>query len=296
MQTDVFRGMEEIIRRNLKRRGMAGACPAGELEKAARSLADASTVMIVTGFVIRDAMTGETDGPPGAIALASALEGMGKRTVIVTDEYSRGIVVSGLLSRGAGTPVEAVPAGSTCAFCDGLLERYAPSHVIAVERPGRAKDGRCYSMRGEDLSDIVPDTDVLFKKARARKLTTIAVGDGGNEVGMGKVRSHITGAVSLGEKISAQFAADYLVVAGVSNWGAYALAAALSLLSRRLLLHDTPAEARLLDSIVRAGAVDGCTGESAPTVDGLSLAENLEIHEMLKKTVELALRKGTSRD
>lgn len=292
MKLNVFEYIEEVIRKNLNQRRMESAYLKGELEKSARSLADASTVLIVTGFVIRDTMTGETDGPPGAITLANALEAMGKRAVIVTDQYSVDIIISGLMSKGAVTTVEVVPPDKTCGFCDGLLEKYKPSHIVAIERPGRARDGRCYSMRGEDLSDIVPNTDLLFEKAKEGQITTIAIGDGGNEVGMGKVKPHIIGSVQLGDKICAEFAADYLIAAGVSNWGAYALAAALSLLSQKMLLHDLPTEIKLLDQIVQAGAVDGCTKKRTLTVDGLSLEENLTTYGTLRRMVELSLKNG----
>ncbi len=294
VKSNVFESMEAVISKHLSKRQMEKAWVKGELEKAARSLAEASTVLIVTGFVIRDTMTGETDGPPGAVALAGALETMGKSPVIITDRHSAEIVMCGLRSRGISTPVEIVSVENTGGFCDSLLERYRPSHLIAVERPGRARDGRCYSMRGEDLSDIVPDTDLLFHKAAERGMTTIAVGDGGNEVGMGKVKAQIECTVSLGDKICAEFAADYLIVASVSNWGAYALVAAMSLLSQKKLLGDPMKEIRVLASMVQAGAVDGCTKKNMTTVDGFSLRENLCTYKAIWEIVTLSLENSTN--
>ena len=40
---------------------------------AAETLAAAARVIIVTGFCIRSQLIGETDGPPGALALADAI-------------------------------------------------------------------------------------------------------------------------------------------------------------------------------------------------------------------------------
>ena len=61
---------------------------------------------------------------------------------------------------------------------------------------------------------------------------SIGVGDGGNEVGMGKVRGRVLGSsVPQAAKVSCVVAADHLLVCGVSNWGGTAIAAALMLLA-----------------------------------------------------------------
>jgi hypothetical protein len=164
-----------------------------------------------------------------------------------------------------------------------VIRKYNPSHVLAIERPGRAFDGNCYSMRGEVLTDLVPNSDLLFIEAKKKNITTIAIGDGGNEMGMNKVRREVVKNVNNGDKICSVTSADCLIVAGVSNWGGYAISAALSLLSNRMLLHESPLERDLLKKIVSVGAVDGCTKESTYTVDGLSLEENLNVFNQIKK-------------
>ena len=289
MNTTYYKQLERIIRKNLEQRGMDGIELEGELEGAAESLLKGEAIIIVTGFVIRDVMKGETDGPIGAISLAGALEQLGKKVILVTDEYSESILDSCLKARGLACPVEIIAAGSESLFSRRLIEEYKPTHVIAVERPGRAMDGCCYSMKGEDLSDIVPNTDILFVEAKNQGAITIAVGDGGNEVGMGKIRSYVMESVYNGKLICADVSTDSLILAGVSNWGGHALAAALSITARLMLLHDVDTEKRLLESIVNAGAVDGCTKKGTLTVDGLSLEDNLDILDMLRTTVESAI-------
>src|SRR5438876_433702 len=60
---------------------------------------------------------------------------------------------------------------------------------------------------------------------------TIAIGDGGNEIGMGALsRPLIARHVAHGETIACVTPARHLIVAGVSNWGAYALLGALAVL------------------------------------------------------------------
>ena len=289
MEERFFHQLEEIIRKNLNQRGMEHVRLMGQMEKAAAELFNGSRIFIVTGFVIRQAMAGETDGPIGAVALASALEQLGKETVLITDRYSSSLLHQALKVKGMKTPVEIIRHGEELDMSKQILKKYRPSHIVAIERPGRAADGKCYSMRGEDLSDLVANTDILFEQAKQQRIPTIAVGDGGNEVGMGKIRSQVIRTVYKGDQVCAVFATDILILAGVSNWGGHALAAALSIKARRMLLHDQEAEIRLLKTIVQSGAVDGCTKKPTLTVDGLSLKDNLEILNCLRGVVELAL-------
>lgn len=289
MNEKYFREIENIIRKNLDQRGMDKVNLKGEFEKAAKELLKSSTVLIVTGFVIRDTLTGETDGPIGAISLASALEKLGKQVILVTDKYSKDMLYNCCFVMGVRASIEIVSYEGAEEFCNILLHKYQPSHIIAIERPGRARDGRCYSMRGEDLSDIVPNTDILFERAKELGIITLAVGDGGNEVGMGKISSLVKNSVNKGQQICAAISSDYLIVAGVSNWGGHALSAALSIISHTMLLHDSKIETRLLEGMLEVGAVDGCTKKATLTVDGLSLEDNLEILQKLRNVVEEVL-------
>ncbi|QZY54032.1 DUF4392 domain-containing protein [Crassaminicella profunda] len=291
MYRSYFEELENIMRKNLDKRGMDKIRLTGELEKGTRELLESKVVFIVTGFCIKDALKGETDGPIGAVSLAGALENLGKEVILITDEYSRDMVYRCCLVKGIVAPVKIVPYEEAEAFCEKLIEIHKPSHIVAIERPGKAKDGKYYSMRGEDLSDIIPNTDPLFKKGKELKIKTLAVGDGGNELGMGKVSSFVRNNVPNGEKICASISADYLIVAGVSNWGAHAIVGALSLMTNQMLLHDLKTEICLLEEMIKAGGVDGCTKRCELTVDGLSLEENLEILQKLRSVAESVINK-----
>ena len=63
------------------------------------------------------------------------------------------------------------------------------------------------------------------------------IGDGGNELGMGKVKDIIHRDIPNGPTIACAITSGYLLTAGVSNWGGYALATALYLVSR-CPIHD----------------------------------------------------------
>jgi hypothetical protein len=123
---------------------------------------------------------------------------------------------------------------------------------------------------------------LLLERAREwdPRLTTIGIGDGGNEIGMGKIPwSTIRRNIPGGGLIACRVPCDHLIVCGVSNWGAYALAAELVLLKGRVPrdLFDIERERHLLQIMVENGPlVDGVTGQPATTVDGLSFERYAE--------------------
>jgi hypothetical protein len=80
--------------------------------------------------------------------------------------------------------------------------------------------------------------------------------------------------------VACRVPADHTIVAGVSNWGAYALALAVGRLRETpsAAFWTAPDEGRLIETIVRdAGAVDGVTKRNAATVDGLPLEDYLQV-------------------
>lgn len=63
------------------------------------------------------------------------------------------------------------------------------------------------------------------------------IGDGGNELGMGKVHDKIKQNIPNGETIASKESADFIITCGVSNWGGYGLCFALFAL-RSDPIHD----------------------------------------------------------
>jgi hypothetical protein len=281
--------LEAAARRDPGGRGLATSAPLGLLEPAAQALLTARRVIIVTGFCVRSALRGESDGPPGATALAAAFSTLGAETIILSDRHSGALVAAacaareescrkdaGALARRAARgarpdhiqslPDDEVEARAACRL---LAAEFKPDLVLAVERPGGAEDGHRYSMRGAILDDIAPPADELFPAAARRGWTTAAIGDGGNELGMGSLKKACAAAVPLGDRIFCAAAADFPIVSGISNWGAYALAGALSILSGWPLIAGVATELAVLRAVCDAGAVDGRTGERSLSVDGL---------------------------
>lgn len=235
---------------------------------AALVLEHPGTVLIVTGFYIPAGGAPETDGPPGAATLGAALTSLGYRPVYVTDERSSA-VVRGLAD---GAPVIEFPIADhdvSRAFAASLLADRSPSFVIAIERCGVTEEGLYRNMRGDDVSAHNARVDYLF----AGGVPSVGIGDGGNEIGMGNLLPVIPLVMPMAGPPCAT-KTTRLVIASVSNWGAWGLVAALSRLTGRSLL-PSAAEARAqLAHTVDLGAVDGVSGRRTLTVDGFSADEN----------------------
>ncbi|CAM9585279.1 unnamed protein product [Chrysoparadoxa australica] len=167
-----------------------------ELARAAEALAggEKKIVIIMTGFpcLLDHEPPTETDGPPGAVAIARACIAFGHHVTIITDEVNEEVVMAAVA--GAGLPgsalsLESFPANpnwdATAATALAKLGERAGA-VVAIERAGPGADGLYYTMKKRDMSDITAPLEDLLKAA-GKDTATIGIGDGGNEVGMGKV-------------------------------------------------------------------------------------------------------------
>ena len=76
---------------------------------------------------------------------------------------------------------------------------------------------------------------------------------------------------------------DILVVATVSNWGAYGIVAALSGCVGQKLLPDFSWIKSYITKTVEIGSVDGVTHEQTCTVDGKSMLTEQEIITALER-------------
>ena len=262
---DVGRKTQELIDANR-----------GGLADTARSLATAERVGLITGFFVPrgDVAAPETDGPVGTALLAAALVACGVPARIAVDTPSVEAVRAAVRATGENVIVDEIAFGDDGAI-DETARRWQQdklTHVIAIERCGRSADGRPRNMRGVDVSPWTAPLDALFEGG---DWTRLAVGDGGNEIGMGKLPPGLIARhVPNGAEIACVTSCDHLVVAGVSNWGAYGLMAALAVLRpdwQPTIAKFLTAERDLAvtqATVDEAGAVDGVTARREATVDG----------------------------
>jgi hypothetical protein len=266
------------------------AAARGGLRRAAGTLATAEPcrVGLITGFYVPqgDPPAAETDGPVGAALLARGLNDVGVRCRLATDESCRQACAVALSAAGAtAVPVDAV---EVAAPLDALIETWRSggvTHAVSIERCGRSPDGAPRNMRGQNIAARTAPLDDLFTGG---PWETIAVGDGGNEIGMGALpRALIAEHVAHGDTIACVTPAQHLIVAGVSNWGAYALIGALAVLRsdwRATLLAclDETLDRQILEATVSDGpAVDGVSLRRTMTVDNLDIAvHHQKLHEI----------------
>ncbi len=274
--------IEDIIL-DRDRRGVSGLrphSPADFCDRAAGLVLDnPGTAIIATGFYILSAGMVETDGPPGAVAIGDALQAIGYEVVYVTDSHGAPLMeaVLGSKARVVDFPIAGDEASRQAAA--DLLAEVRPSVAIAIERCGLTAGGLHQNMHGQDISEYTAKLDYLFTE----DIPSVGVGDGGNEIGMGKLADAIPTVPSLAEPCVT--ATTELVIASVSNWGGYGLVAALSRRLGRNLLPSVECERDLVRQTVDAGAVDGMSTKQEYRVDGFTLEENSQtvqrLHDLL---------------
>lgn len=279
--------VDQVLALDPGHRDIAAFFTPGAATNAARALRRARRVLIVTGFTVEPDMP-ETDGPPGAAVLGRALRRLGASVKYVTDAANVPLVEAVLKTLDEPADVVVYPHGADAAF--GLLAAERPTHLVAIERPGRNRAGDYLNMRGESVAAWNLPIDELFVERRrpGRRPVTVGIGDGGNEIGMGRVRTRLARLDALRARIATVVPVDHLVVAGVSNWGGYGIVAALGRLTGLDLLHTPELERRLIQACVAAGACDGVTRRREPTVDSLAADTHAGVVDLLR----LASRSG----
>ena len=280
--------IEDIILAH-DRRGISALrshLPINYCEEAARLLVNQQgTVFITTGFYILKAQAAETDGPPGAIAVGRALERLGRRVLYVTDKPAAGMMRA-LTGSDCVLLFPNLDSDESQHHASRLIRDYQPSLLIAIERCGRTQDGTYLNMADHDVSVFTAKIDALFESS----ITSIGIGDGGNEIGMGNLADVIPKCSRL-PALPCVTRATQLVIASVANWGAYGMLAALSRMTKRNLLPSVEEQRSIVEELVSLGAVDGTTGTRVATVDGHSLETNSEVlynlHQFVSSTEDL---------
>lgn len=274
----------------------------GDLFRAARHLLAGRTgrfgkrelparALVVTGFFIPKASrpAAETDGPLGALEVCMALRAIGGDAWLVSDECCAPVVrpaaleflpedhvliAPGTVDSSTSGDLDAEHTYGGASF-DAWLNRVIDlvraeniGTLIYIERVGPARDGNPHNMRGIDITEWTAP----LSRLTLMDLHTIGVGDGGNEIGMGRIEDYaIEGVVDHGMDIACTVPTDQLVVAGTSNWGAHALVCAMRAFGRTEVdpYMEVGWQRMVLDAIVANGGLDGVHMTNVATVDGL---------------------------
>lgn len=271
-----------------------------------RRVRPGDVVMIATGLPTYPWFSGEQDGPVGAAVLARALVlGLAARPVIVTEaihvEMCRAALRgAGLYARGLDEalrlPTTAAvlpfPVDPAAAERDAarLLEQIRPKAMVAIERAGANEHGHYHAAKGWRLTDHCAKVDVLFERGKAAGVYTVGIGDGGNELGCAIIRDTVIATVPYAAKcqcpcggaVVPAFVPDHLIIAAISNWGAYGIAAAMALLlDRREVLHSREIDWRVHDLCAAAEANNNGPGLLDPGTDAVPAAIHGDFVELM---------------
>ena len=234
------------------------------------------TAIIATGFYIRSAGYIETDGPPGAIAIGRALNRLGYRVVYVTDKHGMAALEAIADPSSIVYEFPILDSQASNILASNICNKFDPSIMIAVERCGINELGKYSNMHGQDITQYTAKIDCLFQN----NITSIGIGDGGNEIGMGNLYSQVKENSKL-VRFPTTVEVDELIIASVSNWGAYGLIAAISSIKDQNLLVSVEEEMEIINVLVGLGVVDGMSGKPESFVDGFDLDSNSKILQNL---------------
>ncbi|XP_060149476.1 LOW QUALITY PROTEIN: D-glutamate cyclase, mitochondrial [Globicephala melas] len=317
------RELEMIIAIDPGSRGLGHLLRPGKLLRAFLSLSHTCSVLRTTGFPepristthLNHEPPEETDGPPGAAALAAFLQAWEKGVSMVVDQRALNLykkLVDEAVQRAR--PID--PLGGPRQLPKGLWF----DRLVAIERTGGAADGDYYNARKRNIKHLVDPIDGLFLAVQKSSgiSTTVpfppGVGDGGNELGMGKVKEAVKRHIRNGDVIACDVETDFaVIIAGVSNWGGYALACALYILNscevhRRYLrkavgpfrapgeqnwtqaLPSITKEEKMLGILVQHGVRSGVSGTLGMEVDGLPFHGTHA--QMIQKLVDVTMAQG----
>lgn len=279
------------------------------------SVKPGDVVVIATGFPNRiriDPDIAESDGPVGAASMARAFElGLGAAPIIVVEPaivdgtiatvqalglrcltVEQAIASAQSRSNLHGVAVVASPMDSTEArrFAEELAAAHRVAAFVAIEKGGPNAAGIAHYSRGTPGTSWIAPIDPMMQIFADVGAISIGIGDGGNEIGMGNADGALRELLPYGtdcgcpcgEGIVPARQTDVVLPVTVSNWGGYGVSAALAIaLDDPRLLHDAAAESRMLRAAGLAGLIDGVSGFTEPTSDGLSEAVHMSVVDLL---------------
>ncbi len=268
-------------------------------QKLADALKDGGLVYIMSGFVLMPYNKAETDGIISSVLLARALiRAFDAKPVIICPEDAKPAVeaLSAFLTDSAVKARVFTKDASKADECaDNIIAEGLPKAVISIECSGANRCGVYHNARGLDVTAVQAKQDILFEKLCNKGVLNIAIGDLGNEIGMGAIGEYIKEniPVSCGcgceSGIVAKTKADNIITATVSDWGCYSLIAMLAyILENSDIMHTAEIQEKTMTVGVQNVLID-MYGEHIPAIDGFGLEINCSIVTLMGELVKNAL-------
>lgn len=284
---NIYRKIDKIIKQDPGKRNLINDKLENPLEEIVESLMTAKHVVITTGFFIPEANSIETDGPIGSLILADTISQLGIKATILVENYAKDIFIAADICLNSDINYKFIDKDEKYTFLELIDEDV--THFIALERPGMASDGNYYNHKGNTINDYHNELDEHFLKAKELGITTIGIGDGGNELGLGSNFHYFKNRVKNGVKTCTIVPSKFSILTGVSNWGGYAIACLMKYKSGTDMFYDESIIDCILEEVVMNGAVDGIKKKAIKTVDGLTKDWEskilIEINHVLKESI-----------
>ncbi|MEA4823179.1 MAG: DUF4392 domain-containing protein [Clostridiaceae bacterium] len=277
------------------------------------SIREGSFVYILTGFVLLPHKKPETDGICGALQMARAVvEAYGAVPVLVvpTDSVCAAYAMAPVVGLHAYDTIEEArelpfsvaivtftkDKAEAPAQAERMLKMGWPSMAISTEAPGANAAGEYHNAAGQRITELEAKSDILWNMLREHGVPTLGIGDLGNEIGMGTLGDHIRRFIpraaehacvcGCGGGLTAVSTADAVVTATVSDWGVYAVCAALGFLHGDMNISPESNMVReCITAASRSGMVD-MTGRLTPGVDGFDVEFNTLLATLMRRTAE----------
>jgi hypothetical protein len=250
-------------------------------------------VGILTGAAVPNFLpTGENDGPLGAFVLARALRALGHEVVFLTESELTGIFEGLFHLYQESFPIihlqKEDPGDHTATAPDLEI-------LISIEKLGSNKQHVMHGATGTSRNGTRAHVDGLVRRMNEQGRLTVGIGDGGNEIGFGKIYELARSTVDFGQLcrcpcgggIVTITSTQHLFPVAVSNWGAYGLTAALAALTGQMqILHTPQREHELLALAKKLDCRDGASGTARESVDGVPAETSAAVVQMLKTLAE----------
>ena len=228
--------IDRLITTEIKNRGMphgflielyevarkeAGGRPLTTLaaEGLVRSVGKGDAVFLMTGAGYPPHLPkGESDGPPGAAALARALyRGFGAVPVyvceanhvdpVIASSEAAHIMVKDFadardLRLGAAIVTAPTSSAEVADWAKAIYDEYQPKALISIERLGPNEHGIHNSATGWTIGEEtgIVDLTPVVTEAEARGVFSIGTGDHGNEIGFGRIHDDVKRIMPQGAK------------------------------------------------------------------------------------------------
>ena len=228
-------------------------------KKLVETVRKGNIVYIMTGFVLRPFNKAEMDGIVSSMLLCRALvKALGAKPVVICPQDNYEAVKNMSVCMGLslckdiqelvktensmGVVIFTKDADEAKHQADEIIVKAKPAAVISIECPGANKNGCYHNATGLGVSELEAKQDVLFEKLQEMGVLNIAIGDLGNEIGMGAIAQTLEKYIPYAAKgacrcgcgggIAVRTKADNIITATVSDWGCYAMIAAMAFFER----------------------------------------------------------------